>query len=116
MNKSNSNNNKHNNDCYNNNNNDDNDKNNKKKTKTIIIAISNINVNRKHLANENKVEEDTSRKSEGFEIINFTINRSNVDYESNAIKQEKIDMVKYQSNNMNSITRLRLNKLELEMN
>ena len=90
---------------------------------TIIIKNNNNNnLNRKHLVNENKGKEDTLRKLEGFEVINFTINRQNVDYESNApattntIEPEKTDMVKHQSNCMNSITRFKLNKLELQIN
>ena len=43
---------------------------------TIIIKNNNNNnLNRKHLVNQNKGKEDTLRKLEGFEVINFTINR-----------------------------------------
>ena len=64
--------------------------------------ILNINENTKHPVNENKGKEETSRKLEESEIINFTINKSNVYNESNALattnttKQEKVDIVRKQ--------------------
>ena len=64
--------------------------------------ILNINENSKHPVNENKGKEETSTKLEDSEIINFTINKSNVYNESNALEttnateQEKVDIVRKQ--------------------
>ena len=64
--------------------------------------ILNINENSKHPVNENKCKEETSTKLEDSEIINFTINKSNVYNESNALEttnateQEKVDIVRKQ--------------------
>ena len=56
----------------------------------------------KHLVNENKGKEETSKLLDDSEIINFTINKSNVYNESKALattntnKQEKVDIVNKQ--------------------
>ena len=69
------------------------------KNESIIL---NINENTNHPVNEDKGKEETSRKLEDSEIINFTINKSNVYNKSNAlvtantIEQEKVDIVSKQ--------------------
>ena len=52
------------------------------KNESIVL---NISENAKHLVNESKGKEEISRKLEDSEIINFTINKSNVYNESNAL-------------------------------
>ena len=52
------------------------------KNESIVL---NISENAKHLVNENKGKEEISRKLEDSEIISFTINKSNVYNESNAL-------------------------------
>ena len=52
------------------------------KNESIVL---NISENAKHLVNENKGKEEISRKLEDSEIISFTINKSNVYNEWNAL-------------------------------
>ena len=69
------------------------------KNESIIL---NINENTKHPVNENNGKVETSRILEDSEIINFTIKRSNVYNESNALattnttEQEKVEKVSKQ--------------------
>ena len=69
------------------------------KNESIIL---NINENTKHPVNENNGKVETSRILEDSEIINFTIKRSNVYNESNALattnttEQEKVETVSKQ--------------------
>ena len=81
--------------------------------------ILNINENSKHPVNENKCKEETSTKLEDSEIINFTINKSNVYNESNALattnttEQEKVGIVskKMETTTGQEYTRLVINTI-----